>query len=192
MAVGFEKACRSLQVSEQTVAPEAVAKKIIELAQKGERDPIRMSEWTLKNLQSDALPAFSKMSNAHDRVPERWSRATFCSGNARGLDGLVSGERAMNIKPFLPNISFSPEIITLMAVAFEKVCYSLHSSGERVVEEIVAKKIIELTQRGERDPIRMKEETLKSLRMECLRAAPNLTNASNSSAPGATPGPYVE
>ena len=64
MAVGFERACRSLQVSGQTVAPEAVAKKIIELVQKGERDPVRMSEWTLKNLQSNALPAFSKMSNA--------------------------------------------------------------------------------------------------------------------------------
>ena len=97
----------------------------------------------------------------------------------------------MNIKPFLPNISFSPEVITLMAVALEKTCHALHSSGERVVEEIVAKKIIELTQKGERDPIRMKEETLKSLRMERLRTAPNLTNASNSSGPGAAAKPYV-
>jgi hypothetical protein len=68
MAVGFEKACRSLQISGQAVVREAVAKKIIELAQKGERDPVRMSEWTLKNLQSDAEPAFSKISSAHDPV----------------------------------------------------------------------------------------------------------------------------
>ena len=60
MAVGFEKTCRSLQISGQTVVPEAVAKRIIELARKGERDPIRMSEWTLKNLQSDAELPFSK------------------------------------------------------------------------------------------------------------------------------------
>jgi hypothetical protein len=63
MAVGFEKACRSLQMSGEAVIPEAVAKKIIELARKGERDPVRMSEWTMKNLQSDAEP-HSKISNA--------------------------------------------------------------------------------------------------------------------------------
>jgi hypothetical protein len=71
----------------------------------------------------------------------------------------------MPIEPFLPNASFDPEVITLMAVGFERACRSLNISGQKVVEEIVAKKIIELAQKGERDPLRMSEETLKSLRI---------------------------
>jgi hypothetical protein len=46
----LRKAYRSLQISGKTVVEEIVARKIIELAQKGERDPVRMSEETLKNL----------------------------------------------------------------------------------------------------------------------------------------------
>jgi len=51
-----------------------------------------------------------------------------------------------------------------MAMAFEKACRPL--SGQTAVEEIVAKKIIELAQKGERDPVRMSEQSLKSLRMK--------------------------
>jgi hypothetical protein len=71
----------------------------------------------------------------------------------------------MSIKPFLPNAnaSFDPEVITLMAVAFDKACRSLQGSGQTVTTELVAKKIIELAQKGERDPVRMSDETLKSL-----------------------------
>jgi hypothetical protein len=72
----------------------------------------------------------------------------------------------MLIKPFLPNASFNPEVIALMAVGFENACRSLQISGQMVVPEAVAKKIIELAQMGERDPIRMSEWTLKSLRTD--------------------------
>jgi hypothetical protein len=72
----------------------------------------------------------------------------------------------MPIKPFLPNASFDPEVTTLMTVAFEKACRSLHITGQTAVEKIVAKRIIEVAQKGERDPARMSKETLKSLRME--------------------------
>jgi hypothetical protein len=72
----------------------------------------------------------------------------------------------MPIEPFLPNASFDPEVITLMAAAFKQACRSLHISEQTAVGEIVAKTIIELAQKGERDPVRMSEQTLKSLRME--------------------------
>jgi CO dehydrogenase/acetyl-CoA synthase epsilon subunit len=72
----------------------------------------------------------------------------------------------MPIEPFFTKCSPRPEIITLMAMAFEKACRPLHISGQTAVEEIVAKKIIELAQKGERDPVRMSEQSLKSLRMK--------------------------
>jgi hypothetical protein len=75
----------------------------------------------------------------------------------------------MPMKRFLPNASFSPEEISLMAVAFENACRSLQTSGDTVTREAVAKKIIELAEKGERDPIRMAESALKSMRtqIEC-------------------------
>jgi hypothetical protein len=73
--------------------------------------------------------------------------------------------RVMPIKPFLPNVSFDPEVITLMGVAFEKACRSLQGSGRTISPEVIAKRIIELARKGERDPARMSEETLKSMRM---------------------------
>jgi hypothetical protein len=66
------------------------------------------------------------------------------------------------IRPFLRNESFDPEIITLMGVAFEKACSSI-SVPDQSTRELVAKKIVELAQRGERDPIRMSEHALKEL-----------------------------
>jgi hypothetical protein len=48
MGVAFDNACRALRLSDRTDrATELVAKKIIELAQRGERDPHRLCSGVL-------------------------------------------------------------------------------------------------------------------------------------------------
>jgi hypothetical protein len=59
---------------------------------------------------------------------------------------------------------FEPEAITVMTTAFEQ---TLHTLGlvdyTGLASEIVAKKIIELAQQGERDPIRLRDRAVQSL-----------------------------
>ncbi len=50
MSVAFEEACRVLKLSHDAACErEAVAIRIIELARRGERDPIRLSERVLRD-----------------------------------------------------------------------------------------------------------------------------------------------
>jgi hypothetical protein len=59
----------------------------------------------------------------------------------------------MPITPFLAGQPFDPEVVRAMASAFEAVSKSLGSRDpSEVTAEIVAKKIIELAQRGVRGP----------------------------------------
>jgi hypothetical protein len=70
----------------------------------------------------------------------------------------------MPITCLLIGSAFTPEDITILSAAFEDTLREL-----RLVDRtdpattIVAKKIIELAQHGERDPIRLREGALKSL-----------------------------
>jgi len=53
MSVAFDNACRTLGLDKRTdPASEAVAKKIIELAQRGVRDPASLSERVLAELNN--------------------------------------------------------------------------------------------------------------------------------------------
>jgi hypothetical protein len=82
------------------------------------------------------------------------------------MAGRPIGRRTMPIRQFVPNASFNPEVVSLMALGFEKARRSLQLSGQKVVREAVARKIIELTQKGERDPVRMSEWTVKKLQSD--------------------------
>jgi hypothetical protein len=59
---------------------------------------------------------------------------------------------------------FEPETITVMTTAFEQ---TLHTLGlidcTGFASEIVAKKILELAQQGERDPIRLRDRAVQYL-----------------------------
>jgi len=71
----------------------------------------------------------------------------------------------MPITPFLVGQPFNPEVVRAMSVAFENVCKSLSlnpRSGPQ--SEAVAKKIIELAQRGVRDPAALTERALLEIR----------------------------
>lgn len=65
----------------------------------------------------------------------------------------------MSIIPLLANTSFDPEAVDILSAAFDDAWESLKASGssfarpayERGAREILAKRIIELAQRGERD-----------------------------------------
>jgi hypothetical protein len=62
----------------------------------------------------------------------------------------------MPITPYLRHQAFDPETIQVMGIAFEKTCRTLGLSlTADPVTEHVAKIIIELAQRGERDPERL-------------------------------------
>jgi hypothetical protein len=61
--------------------------------------------------------------------------------------------------------AFEPETITMMTHAYTEVCRTLALQDRDDLEaSAVAQKVIEFTQRGERDPIRLREHVLQALR----------------------------
>jgi len=71
----------------------------------------------------------------------------------------------MPIHRLLQNHAFGPEEIAVMVTAFEDALRELRlvDRADPAVE-IVAKKIIEFAQRGERNPKRLREEVLRWFR----------------------------
>jgi hypothetical protein len=66
--------------------------------------------------------------------------------------------------PFFKDASFDPETTHVMAQAFERACVVLQSSSQpELVREIIAKRIIEVAQPGERDPEKLCVRALKAL-----------------------------
>jgi hypothetical protein len=62
------------------------------------------------------------------------------------------------------NAAFEPEAIASMASAYADVCRTLGLNDRTDLQaNAVAKKIIELAQRGERDPVRLRESVLHEL-----------------------------
>lgn len=76
------------------------------------------------------------------------------------------------IIPFAENRAFDPEAAHLLAAAFENAWKSLTMRGDRFADplkaahsrEVLAKRIIELGQRRERDSIRLCDDALAYLR----------------------------
>jgi hypothetical protein len=75
------------------------------------------------------------------------------------------------IVPFLQHEAFDPETTHLMVQAFDGAWESLRETGHvatapfkaDATRETLAKRILELAQRGERDPIRLKDYAVKGL-----------------------------
>jgi hypothetical protein len=73
----------------------------------------------------------------------------------------------MPIQPPLESehVTFGPDMIAVLVIAFEDTLRQL-----RLVDRndpavtVVAKRIIELARRGERDPIRLRDQTIQSFR----------------------------
>jgi hypothetical protein len=77
----------------------------------------------------------------------------------------------MSIVPLLANSSFDPEAVETLSAAFDDAWNTVKQSGstfarpayERGAREILAKCIIEMAQRGERDPHNLSEMAVRFL-----------------------------
>jgi hypothetical protein len=68
----------------------------------------------------------------------------------------------MPITPYLAHQAFDPEVIETMSAAFATACEALHLKvGDDPTTRFVAEKVIELAQRGIRDPDMLRKMTLK-------------------------------
>ena len=64
---------------------------------------------------------------------------------------------------FFQDTSFDPETTHIMSQAFECACKALHDFGQPVmVQDIIAKRIIDIAKTGERDPDRLCYRTLQA------------------------------
>jgi hypothetical protein len=71
----------------------------------------------------------------------------------------------MAIYRLLQNVDFEPEHIAVMTAAFEDVCRELElAQRDDPLRDIVAKAIIDCAQKGERDPIRLRDCAHEMLR----------------------------
>jgi hypothetical protein len=66
----------------------------------------------------------------------------------------------MAIYRLLKNHAFGPDEIKILTTAYEEVLRTLRADP---ATEMIAKKILELAQCGERDPIRLREHAIRSL-----------------------------
>jgi hypothetical protein len=71
----------------------------------------------------------------------------------------------MPLIPLLQHLAFEPERIEVMSAAFEQACHEL-GLGEAGApqRELLARKIIECAQTGERDRVRLCDCALKAMR----------------------------
>jgi hypothetical protein len=69
-----------------------------------------------------------------------------------------------SILHFIKETSFSPDVARIMGEAYDRATRGLHDTGQpAVVQEIIAKRIIELAGNGEHDP-----QTLANLALQSL------------------------
>jgi hypothetical protein len=72
----------------------------------------------------------------------------------------------MPITPYLAHQAFDPEAIETMSAAFVAACEALHLKISDPAARFVAEKVIELAQRGIRDPDMLRKMTLKEFDLE--------------------------
>ena len=71
----------------------------------------------------------------------------------------------MPLHPFLTDQAFDPDVITAMSLALERACDALRLKViDDIATRLIAEKLIELAQRGIRDP-----DTLASMLLEDLQ-----------------------
>jgi hypothetical protein len=77
----------------------------------------------------------------------------------------------MSIIPLLQQSAFEPEMIEILASVFETAWQKVEQSGSKLAspayrrpaQEIIAKRIIEMAQRGERDPAELADDAVAYL-----------------------------
>ena len=77
----------------------------------------------------------------------------------------------MSIIPLLAQSAFEPEVIDILVSVFEAAWQKVEQSGskfaspayQRAAQEIIAKRIIEMAQRGERNPSELADDAVAFL-----------------------------
>jgi hypothetical protein len=70
------------------------------------------------------------------------------------------------------NAAFDPEAVRILCAAFEQARQSLHEKGQpSLVQEVIARRIIAVAERGERDPDELCRQALASLGIDVSSAA---------------------
>ena len=70
----------------------------------------------------------------------------------------------MAIYRLLKNLALGPDEVKVLTTAYEEVLHALRLKDRSdPATETIAKKIIELAQRGERDPVQLRERALRCL-----------------------------
>jgi hypothetical protein len=69
----------------------------------------------------------------------------------------------MPITRLLQNASFGPDEIRVLVQAFDEALGTLGVDRSNPVAEALAKKIIELAQQGQRDPILLRQHAVRSV-----------------------------
>ncbi len=69
----------------------------------------------------------------------------------------------MNTFPLFPEGSFDAETTFAMGQAYDQACAALDKKQSKVNQEMIAKRIVEATMTGERNPERLCEQALMSL-----------------------------
>jgi hypothetical protein len=69
------------------------------------------------------------------------------------------------IIPLLRDSVFEPDQIKAMSMALDAVCEKLKLEDDNPAREAIATRIIDLTRRGERSPIRLRDGALREARL---------------------------
>lgn len=96
-----------------------------------------------------------------------FSHGSLAECSAQSLEragSFARGEHtAMAVYRLFRNRAFEPEAIATMTSAYADVCRALGVQDRNQAEaDAVAKKVIEFAQRGERDPVRLREHVLQA------------------------------
>ncbi len=123
MSRALEDACAALNINGDVRARQTIAIRVIELARRGERDQTRLRDVVIHEANGATAPVASVA-------------ATMSS-----------------VVPLFRDSGFDAEATQNLGNAYDIACRSLHQKGRPpVVQELLAKKIVEVAQRGELDP----------------------------------------
>jgi hypothetical protein len=71
------------------------------------------------------------------------------------------------IHPLFASMTFDPEVLQAMGKAFDLACERLQDTGQsELIKEVLAKRIIDLANRGVIDPVMLYKHALRGLEKE--------------------------
>ena len=85
------------------------------------------------------------------------------------MGGADQSRKMVSILPFVRKAGtvFDDNATKIMGEAFDSACKELHDKGQpEIVYEVIAKRIIDVARKGERDPVRLRKAGLTALGLD--------------------------